>query len=225
MSNELLLLHPAVYRDVILQYAATLRHGLIPNLLDFGHNPRYNCRDACWWFVRSVKEYARATKDYSIFKTKVNMLFLSDDPIEHKERKERGDTKVMLVEEVVQAIFQSHADGISFREWNAGYEIDSNMSTEGFTIRLHVDEDSGFIVGGNSWNCLTWMDKMGSSAKAGNKGEPATPRAGSPIELTGLLYHCLVSYSELFKEGHYGFGCVEFFKRKITWDVWADLIR
>ena len=84
MSNELLLLHPNIYRDVIIQSAATLRHGLIPNLLDFGHNPRYNCRDACWWFVRSVKEYAHHTKDYEIFKTKVEMLFLRNDQHEHK---------------------------------------------------------------------------------------------------------------------------------------------
>lgn len=87
----------------------------------------------------------------------------------------------MLVEEIIQNIFQSHADGISYREWNAGYEIDSNMSSDGFTIHMNVDEETGFIIGGNAFNCLTWMDKMGSSARAGNKGFPATPRAGAPV--------------------------------------------
>lgn len=87
----------------------------------------------------------------------------------------------MLIEEIVHCIFQSHVDGISYREWNAGYEIDSNMSCDGFTIDLSVDSDTGFIVGGNGFNCLTWMDKMGSSGRAGNKGFPATPRAGAPI--------------------------------------------
>ena len=55
------------------------------------------------------------------------------------------------------------------------------MSTEGFTINLIADEETGFIVGGNPYNCLTWMDKMGSSTKAGTKGLPATPRAGATL--------------------------------------------
>lgn len=76
---------------------------------------------------------------------------------------------------------QSHADGITYREWNAGYEIDSNMSSDGFSVHLEVDDETGFIVGGNPSNCLTWMDKMGSSGRAGNKGFPATPRAGAPV--------------------------------------------
>ena len=78
-------------------------------------------------------------------------------------------------------IFQSHAFGIYFREWNAGYEIDSNMTSDGFNISIEVDPETGFILGGNPHNCLTWMDKMGSSTHAGTKGMPATARAGTPV--------------------------------------------
>ncbi len=128
-----------------------------------------------------MKEYAYLTGDYGVFKEKVDLLFLSDDLQKNKELRHNGHRNVVLLEEVVHSIFQSHAHGISFREWNSGYEIDSQMRSEGFNIALTVDEATGFIQGGNQKNCLTWMDKMGSSHNAGTLGVPATPRAGAPV--------------------------------------------
>uniref|UniRef100_A0A4W6G5N5 Glycogen debranching enzyme n=1 Tax=Lates calcarifer TaxID=8187 RepID=A0A4W6G5N5_LATCA len=82
--------------------------------------------------------------------------------------------------DIIQEALQRHLEGISFRERNAGPKIDMNMRDEGFSVVAKADPATGFVSGGNRFNCGTWMDKMGESERARNKGI-STPQDCSPM--------------------------------------------
>jgi glycogen debranching enzyme len=72
------------------------------------------------------------------------------------------------------------------------------------------------------------MDKMGSSDKTGNKGVPATPRDGAPIELTAMLFSVLRFMEDLSEAGVISTHGVEIKAeghRKLTYKEWADRIQ
>ncbi|XP_055388932.1 glycogen debranching enzyme-like [Condylostylus longicornis] len=145
-------------REEILGFARVMRHGLIPNLLDGGNNPRFNARDATWFFLRAIQTYCNVAPEGTDF-------LLAPITLKYSETL-GADTSVETVGGLVHFILSQHAKGIDFREWNAGHQIDACMKDEGFNIKIQLDETNGILFGGNRWNCGTWMDKMGSSYEA-----------------------------------------------------------
>lgn len=190
----------------------SVRHGLVPNLIDSCNHPRFNARDATWYFLRCVVEYCKqAPEGCSIFKAPVWRLFPADG----------GAPRESTLLDTVQEILSAHAAGISFREYNAGPAIDSRMRDEGFNIRITRDPKTGFLHGGNRFNCGTWMDFMGHSDKYGNRGLPSTPRDGAPVEIVGAQMRVLTDLARFHKNGLYPYDSAA----GVRFEDWAAQIK
>ena len=181
--------------NLILSYASCLRHGLIPNLLGEGKCARYNARDAVWWWLKAIRDYCELYDDMDILERSVQRLYPTDDASYPISDDPENPTPVNMQKlcDIVQEALSVHVRGLRFRERNAGTSIDDHMRSEGFDNEIGVDATTGFVFGGNRHNCGTWMDKMGSSSRAGNKGVPATPRDGSAVELVGIS-RCVLAW-------------------------------
>ena len=214
-------------KEHIKAFGSVLKHGLIPNLLSSGAAPRYNSRDSPWFFLQNIQDYTKIVPDgLSILEEKVRRRFLPNNDEWFAHNDPRAYSTESTVEEIIQEILQRHASGISFREYNAGPNLDSQMKPEGFQIEVHVDWNTGLIFGGSQYNCGTWMDKMGESERAGSKGVPGTPRDGAAVEITGLSYSAMRWVAELHKAGKYKYSGVDTDQgEKITFTEWADRIK
>ena len=213
-------------KEHIKAFGSVLKHGMIPNLLSGGDNPRYNSRDSPWFFLQNIQDYTKIVPDgMSILQEKVPRRFLPYDDTWFPADDQRAYSKESTIEDIIQEIFQRHASGLSFREYNAGPGLDMQMKPEGFDIQVKVDWKTGIIFGGSQYNCGTWMDKMGESEKAGSKGVPGTPRDGAAVEITGLSYSALKWVAELNQANKYAYSGVETTEGKISFANWAKKIK
>ncbi|GLA23119.1 glycogen debranching enzyme [Aspergillus phoenicis ATCC 13157] len=214
-------------KEHITAFASVLKHGMIPNLLSSGKLPRYNSRDSVWFFLQSIQDYTEMAPDgLEILDHKVPRRFLPYDDVWFPFDDPRAYSQQSTISEIIQEVIQRHAQGLSFREYNAGPDLDMQMTQDGFQIDVKVDWETGLIFGGSQYNCGTWQDKMGESAKAGNKGVPGTPRDGAAIEITGLVYSALTWVAKLHERGIYKHDGVDIGGGKsISFEDWASRIR
>jgi len=254
-------------RAHLIAFGSTVRHGLIPNLLDSGRGPRFNCRDAAWFWLYAIKEYVgHAPEGLDFLKAQVARRFppprkyrkdVNGQPLDghyalpvsksnmssgsHEGEDAWTDSYVeahsdgnyifySTIEDLMFEVLERHAMGISFREHNAGHQLDSHMRDEGFNVQVSVHLDgpdaTGFVYGGNRWNCGTWMDKMGESQQAGTDGVPATPRDGADVEIVGLCKSVVSWLAQLSKQSKFVHaGVTSANGEPVLWQSWADKIQ
>ena len=121
-----------------------------------GFAARYNCRDAVWWWLQCIQDYCKLVKDgHTILKDKVARLYITDDSLAEQAGiwvcisptpqiavlEIHCLTNVTLfltcflqdqpLFDIIQEALQRHANGVQYRERNAGRDIDNDMVDEG----------------------------------------------------------------------------------------------
>lgn len=134
----------------LVAFASVARHSfVIPNLLDSGRYPRYNCRDATWYFLKSCQDFVEFFRSFSsadsftsIIREFMNFQFPMrfcdqssfcsyDDPSAY--------STYMSFKELIAGILQGNLRGISFLEWNSGPDLDHSMDPKGFFVSTKAD--------------------------------------------------------------------------------------
>lgn len=100
-------------------------------------------------FIQNIQDYvASAPNGLSILSDTVKRRFPADDtwvPWDDARAYSWSST----VAELIQEILQRHAQGIEFREYNAGPNLDMQMDDRGFNQKIYTDWKTGIIFGGN----------------------------------------------------------------------------
>ena len=215
-------------KKIILSYASTMKYGLISNKFNDSKHFRYDSRDVTWLFLKSIIDYIEFSNDNNILNNSVKMVSSTEEndnffPKRKRSKKEER-SKEMYLYEIIQEILQKHINGINFKENNSNKA--RYMKEEGFNINIYVNTNNGFVYGGNKYNCGTWMNIMGTSDKAKNKGYPANPRDGADIEIIALVYYVLTHLDKLNREGKYKYNSIKINNgNEMTFFEWAEKIK
>ena len=214
--NSLFLIPKLFYEAklILKLIGSTMKYGLIPDKIDNSNNYKYNSRDISWLYIRAIKSYIYTTFDYNFLKEEIYLLNtpenINDSYMRQKNKKNKN---TFSIENIIQFIFQYHAQGISFIDKKKEKKPNQrrpqlkknkdNLDIDGLKIDISLDVETGFIYGGNKLNSGTWMDNIGTSSKAKNLNVPSTPRNGADIEIIALLFNCLNFIIELNYKNYY----------------------
>ena len=103
--------------------------------------------------LQNIQDYVNSAPDgLSILSESVKRRFPKDDTwVAWDDARAYSDSST--VAEIIQEILQRHADGISFREYNAGPNLDMQMKEEGFNIDIKVDDSHRICPLLLRWSC------------------------------------------------------------------------
>ena len=102
--------------DMIYMYIYPVGYsfaGLIPNLLGEGVGARFNCRDAVWWWLQSVKDYCVETGSLNILSESVHRIYPTDESSPQTAADDNALSQPL--HQLIHLTLTAHWKGICFR--------------------------------------------------------------------------------------------------------------
>ena len=220
ISFNSLFLIPKLYNEakIILKLIGSyIKNGLIPDFIDGNNNNyKYNIYEISWLYIRAIKEYMNKSQDYNFLKESIHLLNAPENiNINYFKIKDKKNKNILSVENIIQLIFQYHAQGINFNNKITKKEKNKKNKNDEFNINILLDISTGFIFKRNEHP----FDKN-LKIKNNNLGYKAD------IEIISLLFDSLNFAIKLNNNKYYPYRDVILLNgNKLSFYQWSLLIK
>ena len=230
LSFNSLFLIPKLYYEakIILKLIGSeMNCGLFPEYIENNQkNKKYISLDISWLFIRAVKEYINESQDYNFLKENIYLLNVPENvELSYFRFKDKNKQNVLSLENIIQLIFQFHAQGIKFIDKNINNssspkkdekakKIKIKKKNDNYSINTIFDNQTGFIFKKN----VNIFDKKSKI----NLNLGFT----TDIELISLLYDCINFVIIINNNNYYPYKEVILSNNdKLTYYQWSMLIK
>ena len=229
LSFNSLFLIPKLFFEakIILKLiGSTMKYGLFPDFIENNSsNFKYNSLDLSWLYIRAIKEYINQSQDYNLLKENIYLLNPPENvDITYLKIKDKNKANSYSLENLIQLIFQYHAQGIKFNDKNNENKAKqkknekikkiktNNQSND--LVNIILDNQTGFIFKKN----VNVFDK--------NIKLRTYSRFKADIEIISLLYDCINFVIGINNNNYYPYKEVILSSsNKLSFYEWSLLIK
>ena len=204
---------------------STMKYGLFPDYIENNENNFiYNSLDISWLYIRAIKEYISQSQDYNLLKENIYLINVPENiDITYLKIKDKNKATNLSVENIIQLIFQYHAQGIKYNDKNDENKAKlkkndkakrpkSNQNND--LINIILDYQTGFIFK-KSVNVFDKNIKIRANSKY-----------KADIEIISLLYDCINFVIGINNNNYYPYKDVILpSKNKLSFYEWSLLIK
>ena len=202
-----------------------MKYGLFPDFIENNSNNfKYNSLDISWLYIRAIKEYINQSQDYNLLKENIYLLNIPENvDITYLKIKDKNKKNYLSIENIIQLIFQYHAQGIKFNDKKDENKLKQKKNEKTKKLKVNQNNDliniildyqTGFIFKKNV-NVFDKNIKIRTNSKF-----------KADIEIISLLYDCINFVIGINNNNYYPYKEVVLASNnKLSFYEWSLLIK